>query len=503
MTGGARLPEKFQPPEDWHDVLALVETFAASTDAQVWIVGGTVRDALLGRETRDLDLAVDVPALQWARGLADALEGSFVALDGENSVARIVLNGRHVDVAALRGTIDEDLRRRDFTIDALAVRLGGSEPIDITGGLRDLGGGVVRLTSGGALDDDPLRALRGVRIASELRFSIDQATADAIRDRAGSIADVSPERVRDELARMLELPGAYEAVRLLDDLRLLDVVLPELAAGRGITQPADWHVYDVFEHNMHALDAIDLMLSPSRPADEREWMWTELWSVFAWCEPRLRAYLDEPLTEGRSRRALLKLATLLHDVGKPQTRTEGEDGRIRFFGHGDAGAETAGRRLRRLRFSTRETQFVHTLIAEHLRPVQLAPKGEAPSRRALYRFYRDLRDGVAAVLLLSLADAAASRGSLMPREGWAAQVRYMNSLLVRSQEEEGIVSPPRLLSGRDIMREMDESEGPHIGRWLEALREAQAAGEVTDTEGALSFVREFAREEQRQGVERG
>ncbi len=215
--------------------------------------------------------------------------------------------------------------------------------------------------------------------------------------------------------------------------------------------------------------------------------------------PRLRAYLDESITEGRTRAALLRFAALLHDVGKPKTRTVDETGRIRFFGHADAGAAIAARIMRRLRFSTRETQFVRLLVAEHLRPVQLAQKGAAPTRKALYRFYRDLPHTIPAVLLLSLADGAASAGPRLTPDGWARQVRYMNSLLVRSQEEEGIVSPPRLLTGRDIMRDLGEPEGPHIGRLLEALREAQAAGEVTDTEGALAFVRERARREHRQG----
>jgi putative nucleotidyltransferase with HDIG domain len=342
--------------------------------------------------------------------------------------------------------------------------------------------------------------LRAVRIAHEIGFALDARTADAIRARARSINGVSAERVRDELARMLALAHAHAAFRALDALGLLDAVLPELAAGRGVTQPDDFHVYDVFEHNMHALEAMDVMLLPSAPdASGGAWGWEGLWETFDWCADRLRAYLDEPITEGRSRSALLKLATLLHDIGKPRTRTVEASGRIRFFGHADAGSAMAGRILRRLRFSTRETQFVRLLVAEHLRPVQLAPKGRAPTRRALHRFDRDLPPAGPAVLLLSLADGAASAGPRLTAEGWRGQVRYMNSLLVRSLEQEGIVSAPRLLTGHDIMRELGETGGPRIGRLLEALREAQATGEVTDTEGALAFVKKLARREQAAG----
>jgi putative nucleotidyltransferase with HDIG domain len=251
------------------------------------------------------------------------------------------------------------------------------------------------------------------------------------------------------------------------------------------------------------VEAVDLMLAAHRPEGERAWMWGSLWDAFAWCAPSMHAYLDASMVAGRSRRALLKLATLLHDVAKPQTRTVDETGRIRFLGHAEEGAAVAGRALRRLRFSTREGQFVALLVREHLRPVQLAQKGEMPTRRALYRFYRDLGDATPAVLLLSLADAAASLGPRLTEREWSAQVAYMNSLLVRSQDEEGIVSRPRLLTGHDIMRELDCAGGPFIGRLLEALGEAQAAGEVTDTEAALAYVRELARREQRQGLERG
>ena len=495
----------FEPPASWRDVLHAVEAHMRERDIRAWIVGGTVRDVLLGRETRDLDLAVDRDAMRFARSLADALGGHFVELDGENAVARVVLSDRYVDVAQLRGTIEQDLLRRDFTIDAMAVAIWraeagawGGDVIDVAGGLDDLGARAVRMTSEQALDDDPLRMLRAVRIAHEIGFAFDARTANAIRARTDAVNSVSPERVRDELARMLALPHAYAAYRALDDLRLLDVLLPELATGRGVTQPDDWHVYDVFEHNIHALEAIDVMLAVS-PRDEHDWLHGALWETFGWCAERLRAYLDESITEGRSRQALLKLASLLHDVGKPQTRAVEPSGRIRFFGHGDAGAAIAARIMRRLRFSTRETQFVRLLVAEHLRPVQLAPGGHAPTRKALYRFYRDVPHAVPAVLLLSLADGAASAGPRLTREGWTAQVEYMNSLLVRSQEEEGIVSRPPLLTGHDIMRELGESGGPRIGWLLEALREAQATGEVTDTEGALAFVMKLARREQAAG----
>jgi putative nucleotidyltransferase with HDIG domain len=489
---------QFLPPAPQQSLIVSLADIARAAGLDAYVVGGTVRDVLLGRDTRDLDLAIDGDALGWARALADRLGGHFVLLDDINAVARVVLDGNagaaYIDVAAIQGSLEDDMRRRDFTVDALAVPLGDARVIDPCGGIADLDARTVRMNGAYVFDADPLRLLRAVRIAAELRFDIDPATADAIRERAPRVEACAAERRRDELARIFALDAAYPALRQLDDLGLLDALFPELSAGRGVTQPEQHHAYDVFEHNLRAVEAADVMLALQPPAGGMSWLHTELWRAFAWCEPDLRAYLAEEMSEGRSRAVLLKLAALLHDVAKPQTRTEEPGGRARFFGHADLGAGMARQIMRRLRFSSRESAFVALLVAEHLRPIQLAQIGEAPTRRALYRFYRDLGDAVPAVLLLALADAAAARGGQMTRDGWSRQVAYMNSLLVRSREEEGIVHPPRLLSGRDIMSELELPAGPAIGRLLAAIEEAQAAGDVHDRKGALAFARKLARE---------
>jgi putative nucleotidyltransferase with HDIG domain len=488
---------QFLPPPPLQSLIASLADLARAAGVDAYVVGGTVRDVLLGRDTRDLDLAVAGDALGWARALADRLGGHFVLLDDANGVARVVLDAAaaaYIDVASLQGPLEDDMRRRDFTIDALAVPLGEARVIDPSGGMADLDAGVARMNGAYVFDDDPLRLLRAVRIAAELRFEIDPATAAAIRERAPRVNEAAAERRRDELARIFALDATYPALLQLDGLGLLDALLPELAAGRGVTQPEQHHAYDVFEHNLRAVEATDIMLALAPPAGGAQWLHAELWQAFAWCEPELRVYLAEEMSEGRSHAVLLKLAALLHDVAKPLTRTEEPDGRARFFGHADLGADMARRIMRRLRFSSRESAFVALLVAEHLRPVQLAQIGEAPTRRALYRFYRDLGDAAPAMLLLALADAAAARGGGMTRDGWSRQVAYMNGLLVRSKEEEGIVHPPRLLSGHDIMSELELPEGPAVGRLLAAIEEAQAAGDVHDREGALAFARTLARE---------
>ena len=483
---------EFLPPPD---VARLIDRLAElREERELYVVGGTVRDVLLGREVHDIDLAVSGDAGTWARAVADALGGHFVPLDDERDVARIVLDGEvhHIDVAALQGGVEDDMRRRDFTIDAMAVRAGTPEVLDPLGGLADVAACRVRMTSPAVLDDDPLRLLRGVRLAAELGFAIEAATADAIRERRGRATHPAPERRRDELCRIFALEAAEPGVRLLEALGLLDVLLPEVAAGKGVEQPKE-HAYDVFEHNVRTVAALDVMLATQPPAGKDAWLWDEVWAIFGWCEDATRAYFREEMSEGRSRGALLKVAGLLHDVAKPQTRAAQPDGRIRFFGHADAGARIAAEIMRRYRFSARERRWVALLVEEHLRPVQLAQVGEVPTRRALHRFFKDLGDAAIAVLFLSLADGAAASGPRLTREGWRRQAAYMNSLLVRSFEDEGIVHPPRLLTGYDIMSALSLPEGPAIGRLLNALEEAQGAGDVTDRDQALAFVKEQVR----------
>jgi poly(A) polymerase len=484
---------RFEPPPYLITVIGRVAEVARSgSNRGADVVGGTVRDVLLSRPVHDLDLAVAGDAAAFARALADALAGHYVRLDGERDIARVVIDVgevRTVDVAARQGTLEDDLRRRDFTIDALAVPLGGSEVIDVTGGLGDLRARVVRAIAPERFDEDPLRLLRAARIASELGFAIEPATCEAIRLRASRLREAAPERQRDELARLVALDAAYDGLRLLDDLGLLSVLFPELDGGRGLSQPGPFHAYDVFEHNVRTVEALDAMLAGAG------WLGETLWQAFAWCERDLRAYLAEEMSEGRPRAALLRIGGLLHDVAKPQTCAELPDGRVRFVGHDDIGARIAGEIMRRLRFSAAEVRFVQTLVAEHLRPVQLAQVGEVPTLRAIYRFARDAGDALPAVLLLALADAAAARGPSLTRDGWARHVAYMNSLLVRTFGEAATMHPPRLLSGHDIMSRFGVPEGPRVGRLLEAVREAQAAGEVQDVAGAEAYVRRLLAEE--------
>jgi putative nucleotidyltransferase with HDIG domain len=472
--------------------------FAGRED--VFLVGGRLRDALLGWVKLDTDIVVPEDALGHARAIADAMHGSFVVLDEERDVGRVVwaLEPGHawLDIARRIGpTLEADLRVRDFTVNAMAVPLDAGMPpssaaiIDPTDGLADLVARVMRMTSPAAFEEDPLRMLRGPRLAAQLGFTIHPTTYEAIRSRAGLIQETAAERIREELLGTL---GAAEAARWtveLDGLGLLDRVLPELTACHSVTQPLP-HNEDVFDHSVSVLAAVERLQQLLREPDavtELPDAWRELLVPF---RERLLAHLWQDDLAGHSRATLLRLATLVHDIGKPATRSvDPATGRFRFLGHEQTGANMARSLGRRLRLSARAVGYLDTVVRHHLRPLHLARAGR-PTHRAVYRYFRATGDAGVDIALLALADNDA-KGQAEPER--AQQVNGVVERLLQAWFDEHArrVAPAPLLSGRELIDELGIVPGPEVGRLLARLQEAQAAGEVTTRDRALKAVRNW------------
>jgi putative nucleotidyltransferase with HDIG domain len=465
--------------------------------ADGYLTGGFLRDALLGRDVRDIDVALsgDAPAL--ARLAADATGGSCFALDEERGITRIVLPTgapvAYVDVTRLRGDIESDLAERDFTIDAMALPLAAAgrrapQPlIDPFSGADDVKGLTVRAVDDGVFRSDGLRLLRAARLCAELDFFLDAGTATLVQRDAAYIDSVAPERKRDELARILATERAAPSLRLLDGLGLLERLLPEVTACRGVSQPKE-HYWDVFDHLLETVAALDFMLAESEPPGDREAsLWGELWQQLAWLSATL-AHLREETVEGRPRSALLKLAGLLHDVGKPETKAPDATGRVRFIGHMALGARKASAVMRRFRFSSAETRLVATIVEQHLRPGQMS-SGGPPTQRALYRFFRDTGDAALGILFLMLADNLAARGPRLRFATWRGNVAFANYILARHYLETEPAVPARLVTGDDVMAELNIGPGPVVGRLLATIEEAHALGEVSTREEALALAR--------------
>lgn len=474
-------------------LLTKIEDYLGEQRVESYLVGGCLRDILLGRDTADIDIAVAADAFQIARNITDTLSGSYIPLDEVNRIARIVLpqdDGQClVDISTLRGSIKEDLTHRDFTIDAMAINLSRlvkdssiTHIIDPLGGQKDLRNKLIRVVSETSFRDDPIRMLRAVRLAAELDFSIDQDTGDLIRSQCHLLAVTAGERVHDELCHLLNVPETSHWLRVLDKLGLMVVVIPELNPSKGVEQPRE-HFWDVFDHSIETVAAVEYLLN----RDESSYKDNEPLSSVPWSE-ELEQHFEQQVSGSLRRKNLMKIAALLHDVAKPQTKSMTEDGRAHFLGHANQGAEIAGQILARLRFSNREIKMTQKMIEFHLRVGQMSRPGEMPTRRAIYRYFRDAGDVAIDILFLSLADHLATRGPHLDLSGWQQHTKLVEYVLSQSQKEEEVITPSKLIDGHDMMSTFGLEPGPRIGELLETVREMQAAGEITTREEALMAV---------------
>ena len=450
---------------DSHAIAAAAAGPAAASDG-AWLVGGAVRDALLHRLCDDLDIVVAGDAETFARALAAALDAAAFPFSERWSAWRIVCEGGHVDVAPLRGaTIDDDLRGRDYTVNAMARPVGGETGllIDPCGGLADLRARLLAPCSPDALADDPVRVVRLARLRRELGLTPAPGLEDAAVAAAPGLATVSVERLEHELTVLLGLPAvAAGAVGDLARLGALEIVLPEVAACRGVTQNP-YHHLDVFDHTIEALAFLPEIVTAL--GGER------------FLAPPAQAGLPcaPPL-------APLAWAVLLHDIGKPAARRVDGDGRVTFFSHDRMGEELARDVCRRLRMSRRFEQFVADLVRQHLRLGFLVR--EMPlTRRALVRFRHDVEPFVFEAIALSLADRVATRGERTPPQSLARHFRIARDVFGDTPG-----APRRLLRGDEVMTLLGLSQGAEVGRALEVLQEEIDCGLVTTPEQARAFL---------------
>jgi tRNA nucleotidyltransferase/poly(A) polymerase len=493
---------------EWPALLMALQPVLGGLSFPVLLVGGAVRDAMLRRPIHDLDFVALGDGRVPARRIADHFGGAYYPLDAERQVGRAIIEfdgGRYViDVARGRGqTLLDDLRARDFTINAMAVTLTGDMQTlyDPLGGLADISKKVIRRCSPTAISDDPLRALRAIRQSAAFQMQIEKETRQDLRRDGPAIARASVERVRDEFMTMLGGPRPHAALRALDTLGLLALIVPEVDAMRGCTQSAP-HVFDVLNHSLSVIEALDSILhtfSPQRTVESAsntaDGMIVYLLDTF---RAHVQDHLSHPLPNDRSVRALLMLAALLHDGGKPATRSVGDEGRVHFYRHEQVGEPLALERATALRLSNEECVRLAAIVRHHMRPVHLRQAAAIGtegvpnvSRRAVYRFWNAAVGVVGVdVCLLTLADYLGMVGPTLTLHGWIEHIQIVRPLLdgyfLRRTE---VVAPPPLVSGRDLMSELGLTPGPAVGRLLRAIMEAQATGEITSRDEALDLAR--------------
>lgn len=485
----------------------LVIDFFRRQPQPAYLVGGWVRDFLLKRPTKDMDVTVPSDAIPLARRLADESGGAFVLLDEARDTGRAILPGSggetfEVDCSAWRGdTLAEDLRARDFSINALAIRIGSEEPelIDVTGGVLDLENGTLRAISRQSLLDDPLRGLRAVRLAAELAdwgFRLERDTAAWVAQDAPRLAHCSSERVRDELVRILAVHDPEPWLRLMAELGQMAVLLPEVDSLRGIAQSPP-HYWDVFEHTMRTVGNVAWLgqwILVEGAA--RYWPHDQLEEALGRHRPHLFQHFTEGESAVRTRLTMLPWAALCHDWGKPGTRDvaaeAGEDARVRFYGHEAVGARMASDALLRLRFNAAEARRISAIVAGHMRPLLLAIDIRPPSRRAIYRYFQALGSAGVDVAILSLADLQAVYGPQLEEAQWYRLLFVVERLLDEYfHHRQQSIAPPPLVDGYDLMAEFDLYPGRLVGRLLEEVAEAQAAGEIQTRQQAVAYAARF------------
>jgi tRNA nucleotidyltransferase/poly(A) polymerase len=456
-----------------------VIAFLGDQDADAYLVGGLVRDQLLGRAVkRDIDLAIDGDAAGLARLFADRHGGAFYLMDAEHDVARVILGDTYIDFAALRGDVRSDLATRDFTINAMARQIGSEELLDPFHGQHDLREKQIRAVSQTVFRDDPVRLLRALRLSGELGFTLEPHTEDWIRGDAPLLAFASMERARDEFCKILAHPDPVAQLRQADDLGLLAALLPEVNALKNVTQSPP-HVFDVFEHTLHVLDAlVRLQAQGYSEVADGEFL------------PDLRAHFGRPVSAERERGLLLRFTVLLHDAAKPATRSVDPDGAVHFYEHEALGTEMCDAAMRRLRFSNDEIEIATSVVRNHLRPAQLA-RTNSVTNRAAYRFFRDAGASGVDTCVLALADW---RGKAAPfDQPLDAAQRATNARLLDRyfHARETVIAPPPLVDGRVLMNELRIDAGPRVGELLEAIREAQVEGEIKTRDDALAFAKKL------------
>lgn len=460
-------------------LLTKVWTSAKAEKIKLYLVGGVLRDLFLGREREnpDFDFCLKKGAINFGRNLAKELKAGFVVLDKENGAARLVkiIKDKQytLDFTDFRGKdLRGDLLLRDFTINSMALSLENifigddlnNLLIDPFGARQDLKNRLIKVVDKKAFAQDPLRILRAFSFSAIFGFKLDKQVLLLAKSERNKLLDVSYERIRDELFKILDTPCAFRFLSLLDKLKILGIVFPEIERTRNVRQ-GPYHHLDVWHHSLETVRQSESILEELKYNKE------------------IQDYLNEPVSGQRSRRALLKLGAFLHDIGKPQALRR-EDGKTKFHGHERIGFEITKAIAKRLRLSCDEMESLERMVLWHLRPGYLGDS-EVVTERAKFRYFRDTQNEAVSVLLLSIADQRSTRGPLTTKGSRVRHEKTCFSLIkeyFKKKKEKKLI---RLINGDDLIRRFKLEPSPLIGKILREIEELQAIGKIKTKPEAL------------------
>lgn len=488
--------------QHYPEILNALKQQSKRTD-HLYLVGGSIRDAMLGlTEEHDLDFVLDDESVRpVARRVADSLHGAFYMLDDDRHTARVIVQsakGQEVvlDFSAFRAeNLEGDLRGRDFTINAMSMDLFAPDRIiDPLGGAQHLHDKQLVVCSPSSFLDDPVRVLRAIRFALNLELKIDKPTYNLMQQAVIFLPNVSVERQRDEVFKILSGEKISTAVRLMERAGILSIVFPELGALKGVQQSSP-HVLDVWDHTLATLQELEKIIHVLTGAyyegsadNLRLGMATMLLGRF---RQNFSQHLNQSLSSNRSIRGLLYLGALYHDIAKPVVQQVNEEGRIRFFEHDLIGGRMLEERAKALALSQVECRWLSQFVAGHMRVNHLVRTDHSPSKRAIYRYFHELDELGVDVCLFSMADLLATYRTTLPQERWKRELETCRALLEAWWQKPETIRPVRLINGNDLQNELSLESGPVIGELLELVRELQAIGEISTRQQALDACRQW------------
>jgi len=470
--------------------LKVLQELCRKSKTKIYLVGGFVRDYLLGHTKNDFDFAVERHALKLARSFANKIKGAYVLLDEERGCARVVKKETQrictFDFADFRDkTLQKDLTLRDFTINTLVVDLlaiksdGDLDDYvkDYKKGRKDLKTKRLRMVAKRAFRDDPLRMVRAFSLRASLGLSIARATLAQIKKDKDLLRDVSPERVRDELFKILATPRAAAILTEMDKIDLLEKIIPQIRVMNQCLQ-GGYHHLDVWPHSLETVVQMEGVLAQLKDQEVIE-------------------YIQEKLGGDRSRAALMKLAVLLHDIGKPATRKK-ENGRTSFHGHEHVGKEIVHHIAKMLKLSKHERHILEDMVRWHLRPGYLS-NFKQPSEKAIYRYFRDTKEEAVSILLLSLADQRATRGPLTTEKDQEHHEKICLDLIQRYFDKKKEKPFIRLITGNDLIKRLKLKPSPLFGEILTKVEEEQSLGKLKTRDEAVDLAKRIAEQAKKKG----
>ena len=490
-------------------LLQKTDAFFTEKRLSAYLVGGAIRNALLDIPCTDWDITTPGNAHELARQLANRLGGYYAHLNLKAGRVTCKHDGQEqiFDIAPLQGsTIEHDLRQRDFTINAIAIPLTDAVQhftidalpsalplIDPLHGANDLHEHCLRAVNDDVFKHDTLRLLRAIRFIIRYHLTPDRDTQQMLRRDAPFLLLAAPERIHTELFAILEQDRATDHLRLLDEYGLLTTLIPELLPALGMKQPG-LHNWDVFDHSLETVAALErlahaLQLPPEElrvsPLNDMQNDLVEVQALLRESEQQKCFQFATLLSP------TLKLAALLHDIGKTVTQAINEEGKITFYGHPQQGVPLVQNIAHRINLSTQEQRTIRQIVANHMRPGQLSHDPLTP--RAVRRYFVDLGPTGILVALISLADHLAMRGPQELTGAWTQHLGTVRLLLTRYIREREVILPPHLVQPEELMRKFNITPGPLVGQLLDEIAEARAEGQITSKEDAFWFVEQRLR----------